>query len=100
MNTLQMMPIEQHETNEMNVILLPFGLLGFERVKNYVLLTRPEEDPFLWLQMVGDTKQAFLVVAPHFIMADYRPDLSDLDVAFLELNDPTEAFVLNIVTMR
>jgi flagellar assembly factor FliW len=100
MNTLQMMPIEQHETNEMNVILIPFGLLGFERVKNYVLLTRPEEDPFLWLQMVGDAKQAFLVVAPHFILADYSPDLSDLDVAFLELNDPSEAFVLNIVTMR
>jgi len=95
-----MMPIEQHETNEMNVILIPFGLLGFERVKNYVLLTRPEEDPFLWLQMVGDAKQAFLVVAPHFILADYSPDLSDLDVAFLELNDPSEAFVLNIVTMR
>jgi flagellar assembly factor FliW len=40
------------------------------------------------------------VVPPHFVLADYRPDLSELDVAFLELNDPSEAFVLNIVTMR
>jgi len=95
-----MMPIERQETNETNVILLPYGLLGFERVKNYVLLTRPEEEPFLWLQMVGETKQAFLVLPPHFVVSDYKPNLSDLDVAFLELNDPSEAFVLNIVTMR
>jgi flagellar assembly factor FliW len=50
--------------------------------------------------MVGDTKQVFLVVPPHFVLADYRPDVCDLDVAFLELEDPSEAFVLNIVTMR
>jgi flagellar assembly factor FliW len=53
----------------------------------------------MWLQMVGEAKHAFLVVPPHFVLADYRPDLSDLDVAFLDLNDPSEAFVLNIVTL-
>jgi len=64
------------------------------------LLTRPEEDPFMWFQMVGETKHAFLVVPPQFVTANYQPDLSELDVAFLELNDPSDAFVLNIVTMR
>jgi flagellar assembly factor FliW len=102
MNTLEVMPAERPTTNgkSNNVIQLPYGLLGFERVKDYVLLTRPEEEPFMWLQMVGEGKKAFLVVPPHFVLADYAPDLSDLDVAFLELNDPSEAFVLNIVTMR
>jgi flagellar assembly factor FliW len=100
MNTLQMTPTERHATHQTSLIQLPLGLLGFERVKNYILLTRPEEDPFLWFQMVGDAKHAFLVVPPHFVLAGYRPDLSELDVAFLELNDPTEAFVLNIVTLR
>jgi flagellar assembly factor FliW len=41
-----------------------------------------------------------VVVPPHFVLADYQPDLSELDVAFLNLNDPSEAFVLNIVTLR
>jgi flagellar assembly factor FliW len=100
MNTLQTMPTERHAIIESNLIQLPYGLLGFEKVKKYLLLTRPEEDPFLWLQMVGETKHAFLVVPPHFVLADYRPDLSDLDVAFLEINDASEAFVLNIVTLR
>jgi flagellar assembly factor FliW len=100
MNTLEMMPTERQAIKKNNVIQLPYGLLGFERVHEYVLLTRPEEEPFLWFQMQGDTKKAFLVVPPHFVMADYRPDLSDLDVAFLELKDPSDAFILNIVTMR
>jgi flagellar assembly factor FliW len=100
MNTLEMMPTERHATKANDVIRLPYGLLGFERVQNYVLLTRPEEEPFLWFQMVGENKRAFLVVPPHFVVANYRPDLSELDVAFLELNDPSDAFILNIVTMR
>jgi flagellar assembly factor FliW len=100
MNTLEIMPAERHATNNKDVIQLPYGLLGFERVKNYVLLTRPEEEPFMWFQMVGETKHAFLVVPPNFVLANYQPDLSELDVAFLDLNDPSEAFVLNIVTMR
>ena len=95
-----MMPTERHTTKENELIQLPYGLLGFERVRSYVLLTRPEEEPFLRFQMMGETKHAFLVVPPHFVMADYRPDLSELDVAFLELNDPSDAFILNIVTVR
>src|SRR5580658_1474320 len=100
MNTLELMPTERHATNENKVIQLPYGLLGFEREKNYLLLTRPQEEPFMWFQMVGEPKRAFLVVPPHFVLADYAPDLSELDVAFLELNDPSDAFVLNIVTLR
>jgi flagellar assembly factor FliW len=100
MNTLEMTPTERHATTQKQVIQLPYGLLGFEGVHEYVLLTRPEEEPFLWFQMVGEAKRAFLVVPPHFVMADYRPDLSELDAAFLELNDPSDAFILNIVTMR
>jgi flagellar assembly factor FliW len=100
MNTLEEMPTKQRATNDSEVIQLPYGLLGFERVQDYRLLTRPEEEPFMWFQMVGERKQAFLVVPPHFVLANYRPDLSELDVAFLELKDPSDAFVLNIVTMR
>ena len=93
MNTLELMPTKRYATNVNKVIQIPYGLLGFERDKNYVLLARPEEK-------VGDAKRAFLVVPPHFVLADYRPDLSELDVAFLELDDPSEAFILNIVTVR
>lgn len=91
---------EQIATNGSERIQLPYGLLGFERVKNYLLLSRPHEQPFMWLQMLEDTKQAFLVIPPHLVSANYNPEISDEDVSFLELITPEDAFVLNIVTLR
>jgi flagellar assembly factor FliW len=66
MNTLEQMPTERHTASNGNdMIQLPYGLPGFERIKNYVLLTRSEEEPFLWLQMEGEAEHAFLVTPPH-----------------------------------
>jgi len=68
MNTLELMEPEKPATASTNgskgVVVLPYGLLGFERVKNYSLLTKPEEEPFLWFQMLQDPRHAFLVVPP------------------------------------
>ena len=55
-----------------SAVRLPFGLLGFEKFQEFVLLGRPEEAPFLWLQVKGDQKLAFLVVAPQ-AAAPYTP---------------------------
>jgi flagellar assembly factor FliW len=82
-----------------NVICLPFGLPGFEGVKNYVLLTHPEERPLLRLQMLEGEKRSFQVAPTLLVLPDYQPELSDHDVEFLELTEPADAMVLNIVTL-
>ena len=99
MNTLEM-PEPATTTRRKDVVQLPYGLLGFESVKNYSLLTKPDEAPFLWFQMLQDPKHAFLVVPPGVVLPDYQPDLDDQDVEFLELESPADAFILNIVTLR
>jgi flagellar assembly factor FliW len=83
-----------------NVIHLPGGLLGFERIKKYVLLSTPEEAPFLWLQMLDDPNLAFLVVSPCAVVADYQPELNEEDTEFLGLEAPQDALVFNIVTLH
>ena len=83
-----------------NVIHLPGGLLGFERIKKYVLLSNPEEAPFLWLQMLDDPNLAFLVVSPCAVMKDYQPELSVDDTDYLGLHSPKDALVFNIVTLH
>ena len=99
MNTLEMTEPAK-TTNNNEVILLPYGLLGFERVKNYSLLTNTAEDPFLWFQMQQEPKHAFLVVPPAVVTSHYAPDLDEQDVEFLGLTDPSDAFILNTVTLR
>ena len=100
MKTIELLEPQQHGVKGENVIQLPFGLLGFEQVKNYVLLSHPHEEPFMWLQMLDKAGQGFLVVSPSLVVADYRPDISTEDVEFLDLHDPADALVVNIVTLR
>lgn len=88
------------DMNEQAIIHMPMGLLGFEHVKRYVLLSHPEEAPFLWLQMLDDPNLAFLCVSPLHVSAGYQPDLCPGDVDFLQLAKPDEALIVNIVTLH
>lgn len=91
---------EPIEAQSYSLIQLPLGLLGFEKIKNYTLLGSQEETPFLWLQMVDDPNLSFLVVSPGDVLQEYQPDISDEDAVFLELTEPEDAMVLNIVTLH
>jgi flagellar assembly factor FliW len=86
--------------DEESTIRLPFGLLGFERNKDYVLLCRTDEEPFLWLQMVDAPKHSFLVISPFNVVPDYQPDIAEEDVAFLGIQKPEDALVLAITTLH
>jgi flagellar assembly factor FliW len=81
-------------------IRLPMGLLGFEKMKEYLLIANPGEEPFGRLQVKGDTSVAFVVLNPFLIVPDYHPDIPETDVEFLSLHNPQDAMVLNIVTVH
>jgi len=83
-----------------NIITLPLGLLGFEQVKKFVLLALPGEEPFMWLQMLDNRNQGFVVVPPATVMPGYAPDIVQQDIEFLGIQSAADAIVLNIVTIR
>ena len=100
MKTQDLIEPENTTVNHGNRIQFPLGLLGFEQIKEYELLADPAEEPFMWLQMADRTSQSFLVVPPTTVVPDYNPDLSPDDVEFLELREPGDALLVNIVTLR
>ena len=74
MNTLELMEPET-ETRALNgedIIRMPYGLLGFENVNNYALLTRPNEEPFLWLQMLDGERRAMRFSRPFPHLSRFR----------------------------
>lgn len=81
-------------------ITMPGGLLGFEAIKHYLLIANPNEEPFMWFQMLANPSQAFLVISPFAILPSYSPDLSDDDVRSLGLTGPQDAVVLSIATLH
>ena len=61
MNTASTIEPEESVAPTSNIaeVRLPMGLLGFERVKDYVLITNPAEEPFQWLQAHDNASLAF-----------------------------------------
>ena len=78
---------------------LPMGLLGFERIKDYLLVANAAEEPFQWLQVKDNAALAFVVIDPFVAQPDYQPDIPQADVEFLGLEDPHDAILFNIVTV-
>ena len=76
------------------------GLLGFEQIKDYVLITNPGEEPFRWLEVRNNPALAFVVVDPFVVVPDYRPNLPQPDVEFLGIQSPEDVQLLNIVTVH
>jgi flagellar assembly factor FliW len=78
---------------------MPAGLLGFEHMKDYLLIAKPGEAPFRWLQVKNNPALAFVVIEPLYFMPDYQPDIPEADVELLELTSPDDAAVYVIVTV-
>lgn len=100
MNCAEMIELETPAVPPSNRLRLPAGLLGFEQIKDYVLLANPAEAPFAWLQVEANASLAFVVVDPFQIVPDYQPDIPPADVNFLGLHDASDALLLNIVTVH
>jgi flagellar assembly factor FliW len=80
---------------------LPQGLIGFKDYTRAELLYEPDHLPFLWLKLQRGTESIhFIVIEPGGLVPEYTPELFDADVEALELHDPAEAMLLNIVTLR
>jgi flagellar assembly factor FliW len=100
MNTDTLLEPPMAGVNDPITIQFPYGLLGFERVKNYILLANRQEEPFMWLRMVDATRKAFLIVSPFLAIPDYQPDIPESDAEYLGLQQPADALVFNICTLR
>ena len=100
MKCAEMIELETPAAPPGNQVRLPMGLLGFEQIKDYVLLANPAEQPFAWLQVEDNASLAFVVVDPFLVVPEYQPDIPQPDVDFLGLKDASDAILLNIVTMH
>lgn len=84
-----------------NEILLPQGIIGFADYKRAELLYMPDHLPFLWMKLHSATDSVhFIVVEPGGLIPGYEPEIFDEDAMQLDINNPAEAMVLNIVTLR
>ena len=100
MKCAEMIEVETPVTIRRDTVRMPTGMLGFEEIKDYVLVSNPEEHPFAWLQVQDNTSLAFVVIDPFVAMPDYQPDIPQSDVEFLKLKQADDALLLSVVTIH
>ncbi len=49
------------------------GILGFDELKNFVLVTEEETEPFKWLLSVDEPEIVFPILSPWHIIENYNP---------------------------
>lgn len=88
------------ETSPLNEIVLPNGIIGFSQYQRAELLYMRDHLPFLWMRLRGPDTIHFIVMEPGNLIADYEPEIFDEDAEQLGISDPSQALVINIVTLR
>ena len=86
------------EVNEGQRIKFPNGLLGFESLKDYVLLDA-ERQPFYWLQSVDVEQIAFVLINPFLFRPDYEMNIDNEELLPIGITDPGKALIFSIVTI-
>jgi len=88
------------EIDERQHIHFPAGILGFENLRDYVLLDALQQ-PFYWLQSMDVHEIAFVLIEPNIFRPDYQPDVSPLELEEIELSpeDKENSLIFSIVTI-
>jgi flagellar assembly factor FliW len=94
----QTKPFGAVEVDERQKLLFPAGLLGFEQLREFVLLDA-EQAPFYWLQSLEVTDIAFVLIDPRVFRSDYSPALGPEDLAEIGVRRPEDALDFAIVTI-
>jgi flagellar assembly factor FliW len=86
------------EVDERQRISFPLGLLGFEPIKEYILLDA-ERQPFYWLQALEVEQVAFILINPFLFRPDYELDINDEELLDIGLSGPEKALIFSVVTI-
>jgi len=88
------------ELEEKDIIDFPKGLLGFEDVRQYIIIDNPDSGGvFKWLQAVDMPELAFVIVNPFFVVPDYEFDVPEGAAEVLEIEKPENVGVYTIVVV-
>jgi len=76
----------------------PLG--GFEELRRYALIPDGDESPVEWLQSVEDENVALPLLEPFLFEPDYGFELPDHDAEALGMENPEDAIVRCVLTLR
>lgn len=87
------------EYDEKAVVRIQEGMLGFSKLRDYVLIENPDTEPFKILQSVDDPYVAFPMIDPRLLASDYHCSVAPEDIRELGITDPSEVILLAVTVI-
>lgn len=85
---------------ESEVIHFPKGLLGFENLTKFIMMSVEENPLFTILHSIEDEEIGFVATSPFEVMANYEIKLSDNIIQGLSIKEEKEVLILSTVTLN
>lgn len=83
-----------------DIVNFPSGIPGFEKNKDFVVVTIPEYAPFEWLVCVDGSRLRFAIINPLLFAPDYSPNILKEHLGDLSIDKPEDILLYVIVTIR
>jgi len=84
---------------DVDVIIFPRGIPGFERNHNWVI-TGDEESVIKWLQSLDDAELALPITTPDIVMPEYNARIPDDEIELLgEIQSNDDLALLSVVSI-
>lgn len=78
----------------------PFGLVGFDSIKDFILVAKDHEAPLFWLESKDHEDLSFLLLDPFLVNPDYAPEFNDEDLEQVESDEGNDLIVLCITHLK
>lgn len=85
--------------NENDVLAFNDGILGFENLKNFIVVDPGDSTLILWLQSVDKSDIAFPIIEPKIFKPDYVAKLLPMDMDAVELESLNDAKIYTVLTI-
>lgn len=83
-----------------NLLHFPEGLIGFERLHDFIVMPNEKEGPLFWIQSVEDPQIAFILTDPSNFFLDYQVAPDQQERQKLQLAEDAPCFALTVVSVN
>lgn len=82
------------------VVSFPEGLIGFEQLRDFVVMPNEKDDLLFCIQSVEEAHLAFLLINPALFFPDYQVTPGPMDRKKLGITADDDYFVLTTITFH
>ena len=87
------------EVEDSKKIIFPDGILGFENLKEYILIRSNDSSVFYWQQSIENSNIAIACMDPLNVCDNYSPVIDEDSIKELDIKQPEKVLVLCVVVI-